>query len=49
MRYTAKEFITFTFLAILAYLALVHSTGLAQDISALGKAYESGVQKLQGR
>lgn len=43
-----KKFIFYTFVAIIAYLALVHFTGFASDVGALGKTYAEGVKALQG-
>ena len=48
MRYTAREFIVYTFAVVLLFVALTHSAGLVSSIGAAGKAYAGGVAALEG-
>lgn len=49
MQYTARQFVVYTFLVILAFLFLTHAGGFATGIKALGSTYTGGVRALEGR
>ena len=44
-----KKALTYTFVAVGAYLVLANYTGFGKDLSAASSAYNSGVRTLQGR
>jgi hypothetical protein len=44
-----KKIVFYTFLLILAYLALVHYTGFAKDLTTGFSGYTGAVTALQGR
>jgi len=44
-----KKIVFYTFILILAYLALIHFTGFTKDLSTGGKVYTGAVTALQGR
>lgn len=49
MRYTAKQFLAYTFMVIILFLLLTHMGGFATGVKALSQGYAGGVKVLQGR
>lgn len=49
MKGSVREILAATVLLVAAYLVLVHFTGFAADVNAVGSNYASIVGKLQGR
>jgi hypothetical protein len=49
MRYTAKQFMTYTFMVIVLFVLLTHAGGFATGVKALSQGYTGGVKVLQGR
>lgn len=49
MRGSVREILSATVLLVAAYLVLVHFTGFATDVKAVGSTYQGAVSTLQGR
>lgn len=49
MRYTLKQFISYTFLVVMLFMVLTHAGGFATGVKALGQGYSGGVRALEGR
>ena len=49
MRYTAKQFISYTFLVVILFVLLTHAGGFATGVKALSQGYTGGVAALEGR
>lgn len=49
MRYSVKEFLSYTFLVVIVFLLLTHAGGFATGVKALAQGYTGGVASLEGR
>lgn len=49
MRYSVKQFISYTFMVVLLFLVLTHAGGFATGIKAIGQSYTGAVSALEGR
>lgn len=48
MRYTAKQFISYTFMVVILFVLLTHAGGFATGVKALAQGYTGGVSALEG-
>lgn len=48
MRYTLKQFMSYTFLVIILFVLLTHAGNFATGVKALAQGYTGGVAALEG-
>jgi hypothetical protein len=49
MRYSLKQFISYTFVVVILFVLLTHAGGFATGVKALAQGYGGGVKALEGR
>jgi hypothetical protein len=49
MRYSLRQFLTYTFMVVMLFIVLTHAGGFATGVKSLAQGYTGGVRALEGR